>query len=255
MANRIIGTYDFSANFEVKLVGPLDARSKVDSLSNLTDELMDNSYPYLGMVVSVVNDTIPINNGLYLLSTLPNTDILNWSKVGTGAESFMQLDETNFTTSNFSTEFLNAPNESVQVKSFSFTDVVAKDSTIVIKINSSLGQHFLLKLPSFSELNSAKFAGKRIKILMKSNGILNKRKNFMICTAWEDNGSVNQLLSTSVNTKYNNIGYFLPLETIESVNLLWDGDDWLAMDVNKQQYTMLSNENFTTDSSEYINRP
>lgn len=84
---RELGTYEFSANLEVKKQGPLDARLTVESKSELTGL----PFPYLGMLVAVTDDSDPENNGLYVLTgdDPENADVLeNWQKIiiddGTG---------------------------------------------------------------------------------------------------------------------------------------------------------------------------
>ena len=62
---RTQGTFTFSNNLEVKIVQPLDARSVTGNLSDLKDGTI--TYPYSGMLVSVVSDiTATTNNGLYM---------------------------------------------------------------------------------------------------------------------------------------------------------------------------------------------
>ncbi len=83
---RSIGTFNFSSNFETLIQGPLDARLVVPTLSDLTTTSIGAiPYAYKGMVVSVTDDGNATNNGIYILSALPATNISNWTKVGTGS--------------------------------------------------------------------------------------------------------------------------------------------------------------------------
>lgn len=88
--SRQKGTYEFSANFEVLKQAPLDARLTVESKSELTGL----PFPYLGMLVAVINDSNPENNGLYVLTgdDPEKADVLeNWQKIiiddGSGFQS------------------------------------------------------------------------------------------------------------------------------------------------------------------------
>ena len=75
------GTFDFSANLEVLKQGPLDARTTVESKSELTGL----PFSYIGMVVSVTSDTTPENNGVYVLQDTDGTSLANWTQLGTGS--------------------------------------------------------------------------------------------------------------------------------------------------------------------------
>ena len=85
---RSIGTFNFSSNFETLIQGPLDARLVVPTLSDLTTTSIGAiPYPYLGMIVSVTSDGTSTNNGVYILSAFPATNISNWTKLGSGTGS------------------------------------------------------------------------------------------------------------------------------------------------------------------------
>ncbi len=120
---RIQGTFGFASNFEVGYVQPLDARSVTGNLSDLTDGVTI-TYPYSGMLVSVVSDSAnTINNGLYICSN-PGTagNVANgtstWVKVGSG---------TNFTgntwTYSSNTLNLNYQGGSLPVTGFTFLNL------------------------------------------------------------------------------------------------------------------------------------
>ena len=83
------GTFGFASNFEVGYVQPLDARSVTGNLSDLNDGVYI-TYPYSGMLVSVVSDSASTtNNGLYIC-TNPGTagNVADgtsvWEKIGAG---------------------------------------------------------------------------------------------------------------------------------------------------------------------------
>jgi len=82
---REIGTYPLPYNFELNKAAPLDARLVAPTLSDLTTTSLGAiPYPYLGMIVSVTSDGTSTNNGVYMLSAFPATNISNWTKLGSG---------------------------------------------------------------------------------------------------------------------------------------------------------------------------
>lgn len=90
--SRIKGLANFSANFEPQIASPLDARSIVQYQSDLLLESTWQAndgivYTYKGMLVSVVDDVIVDNNGLYILINEDYTQLSSWTKVSGGAVS------------------------------------------------------------------------------------------------------------------------------------------------------------------------
>ena len=83
---RTKGTLALSANFEVKMAEPLDARSRVATKAELilaatwtsTDS---NVYTYVGMPVSVYADSTAANNGIYRLKAADYKVAANWEKM------------------------------------------------------------------------------------------------------------------------------------------------------------------------------
>lgn len=83
---RTKGTLAISANFEVKMAEPMDARSRVATKAELllaatwtsTDS---NVYTYVGMPVSVYADGTAANNGIYRLKAADYTQAGNWGKM------------------------------------------------------------------------------------------------------------------------------------------------------------------------------
>ena len=55
--------------------------------------------------------------------------------------------------------------------------------------------------------------------------------------------STNRIISVNAKTKVGT-DYFLPLETMESVELIWDGFDYLVTNLTKQGYTSLNAKNY-----------
>lgn len=178
-------------------------------------------------------------------------------KKGITTHDFFTMSEIHFTSSSFPLAFPTAvspPAENIQYKSLTFADFPAKETTIVLSISSNISRHYIFKLPEKTETGSINHLGKRIRVFMKRNSLSDVTKSVMLATSWQNSGNDNRLLSLSANTTVTGLGYFLPLETMEVVDLFWDGDDWIALTTNKQEYSLLAANNFTVDVSTYINR-
>lgn len=85
---RTRGVSNFSANYEVKIQGALDARTLVPTKAELLlDTTWENDgleYTYVGMIVSVWNNGV--DNGVYRLTATDYTDVSNWDKLGTSGD-------------------------------------------------------------------------------------------------------------------------------------------------------------------------
>ena len=88
---RLIGSFNFPGNFEVKKEGPLDTRAVVGSIDDLLDTINsegESKYQYFGMLVSVSGDADSANDGVYrLLEGGDPTQLDGWEKLGTGTGS------------------------------------------------------------------------------------------------------------------------------------------------------------------------
>lgn len=96
MADRVIGGFNMSSNYEVSIKKPLDARSLVPSYEALTIKsnwVSSTNKPiaYNGMLVAVANTSDTSKNGLYFLfdpnctTNLKSPDVenaANWIKIG-----------------------------------------------------------------------------------------------------------------------------------------------------------------------------
>jgi len=88
--NRTNGILGISANFEPQVAGAFDARAVVPTQADLllatTWEANDGgTYIYVGMTVTVAEDSTPANNGVYILLNVAGyTNINNWKFVGSG---------------------------------------------------------------------------------------------------------------------------------------------------------------------------
>ncbi len=110
----------------------------------------------------------------------------------------------------------------------------AKQNIVIVDLNTSDDYHHLITLPTGVTINDA---GVMYKIIAKNNNNINLDKYLML---YADN---TRIISCDVKTKYND-SYFLPLETMESVEIIWDGFDYLVTNIVKQGYTSLNAKNF-----------
>lgn len=76
---RTKGTYSLSANIEPRAAAPLDARTVVPTLADLTASGAF-PYPYVGMIVSVQSE-----GKAYILTAADTTSSSNWMPVGSGS--------------------------------------------------------------------------------------------------------------------------------------------------------------------------
>ncbi|HPD34254.1 MAG TPA: hypothetical protein PKV40_07920 [Candidatus Kapabacteria bacterium] len=96
--SRLRGTFNYSANLEVKKTAPLDARLVVETKADLinldTWKDLDNLvWLYKGMVVAVVADSTPSNNGLYfLIDETQYTSYAYWQKIGASSSTILTYD-------------------------------------------------------------------------------------------------------------------------------------------------------------------
>jgi hypothetical protein len=179
-------------------------------------------------------------------------------KKGITTHDFFTMSQIHFSNSSFPLAFpsaTNPPAEQIKLKTFSFADFPAKETTVVVKVVSTDPYHHIIMLPNKLEAGATTRAGTRVRFFVKQNSIYTTTKNLMLATTWMNNGLNNQLLSLMVNTKVTGLGFFLPLETMEVVDLFWDGDDWIALSTGKQEYSLFAADNYQTDVSTYINRP
>jgi hypothetical protein len=272
MANtRIPGVFNFSANFEALIAGPLDARSTVFTVSELTNSTLP--YPYLGMTVAVTSDPILSENGVWILKALPATIKNNWFKLSdsgqdttvtgytfNGTVATIELSNGNdfnidindveisglqysVGVSNHSYELITTgwTQEIISGDTYNTHDLVfggivqaAKQNIVVIDLNTTDDEHHLVYLPTGVTYNDA---GVIYKIIAKSSNNTNLDKYLMVYSPHL------RIIATNIKTRYNN-SYFLPLETMESVEIIWDGYDYLVTNMVKQGYVALNAKNF-----------
>jgi hypothetical protein len=117
---------------------------------------------------------------------------------------------------------------------FGFSEQPAKQNIVVIDLNTSEDNHHLVYLPTNLTEDEA---GIIYKIIAKSSNNTNLDKYLMVFSPDL------KIISSNIKTKYND-SYFLPLETMESVEIIWDGYDYLVTNMVKQGYTALNAKNF-----------
>jgi hypothetical protein len=123
---------------------------------------------------------------------------------------------------------------------FGYSEQPAKQNIVVIDLNTSVDNHHLVYLPTGVTTNDA---GIIYKIIAKSSNNTNLDKYLMVYSPDL------RIISTNIKTKYNN-SYFLPLETMESVEIIWDGYDYLVTNMVKQGYVSLNAKNFIETNSD-----
>lgn len=89
---RYNGVYKAAANYEPQIAAPFDARELVETKADLTNEKTwkqrnGDIWTYVGMVVSVSSDENPANNGRYQLMAADWSNMANWQKMATAADT------------------------------------------------------------------------------------------------------------------------------------------------------------------------
>jgi len=262
--SRVPGVFNFSANFEALIAAPLDARGTVVNYSELTDSSLP--YPYLGMVVAVTSDATTSNNGLYLLTATPATVSGNWFKLGSGGVTITgvtysgtvqtiglsdggsfttDINDTQLTGVQYSTGISTHSYQYIDDAAFTGTTIsgqtygivdlvgTAKLNIVVLDVTSGHSYDHLVNLPTLT-INDA---GILFRIIAKQANLSDLSKFLLVFS------EINRIIAPSIKTEYNG-SYFVPLETMESIELIWDGYDWLVTNINKQPYVALNAENF-----------
>ncbi len=87
---------NFGNGFNIGAVGPIDARMRVQYLSDLTSAWTDAIPSYPGMIVTVMYDgtsgTTPLGH-VYVLKNADATKLENWVKLSTAADGTISADE------------------------------------------------------------------------------------------------------------------------------------------------------------------
>ena len=164
------------------------------------------------------------------------------TKEGVTTHGFIFLDENSFTGNTFNIIFTtSSKTDSIQVKELQTTDFTAKLTYVVLDVvNTGSTENYIVVLPPFVSANDE---SRVIKFVTKRNN-LNNANDLMVGSKWASGGSQDRIIAANINTKLTNDGYFFPLETLESVELLYDGYDWLVVNTQKQQYVQATPVNY-----------
>jgi hypothetical protein len=267
---RVPGVFNFSANYEPLIAGPLDARLTVVNVSELTNNSLP--YPYLGMPVIVTSDPDEKENGLWVLVKLPATLKENWRQIAFGDinikeytlngtivsieleggdiftidlnEVFLKEEQYATGISNHSYELITTgwTSEVISGDTYNTTELMygdnlnpAKLNIVLINVDDDTPNHFLLKLPDVGVTSDN--GGILYKIIIKNYNNENLDKFLMIYS------ETKRILAANIVTEYQG-SYFLPLEMMESVEILWDGVDYIAINMVKQGYVSLNAKSF-----------
>jgi hypothetical protein len=164
------------------------------------------------------------------------------SKEGVTTHGFIFLDENSFTGDTFNVIFTASSNtDTIQVKELQVTGFTAKLTYVVLDVvNTGSTENYVVVLPPFVSANDE---SRVIKFVTKRNN-LNNATDLMVASKWTSGGTQDRIIAANINTKLANAGYFFPLETLESVELLYDGYDWLVVNTQKQQYVQATPVNY-----------
>lgn len=164
------------------------------------------------------------------------------SKEGVTTHGFIFLDENSFTGDTFNLIFTTSANtDPIQVKELQITGFTSKLTYVVLDVVSTGStENYIVTLPPFVSANDE---SRVIKFVTKRNN-LDNANDLMVASKWTSGGTQDRIIAANINTKLTNAGYFFPLETLESVELLYDGYDWLVVNTQKQQYVQATPVNY-----------
>jgi len=164
------------------------------------------------------------------------------SKEGVTTHGFIFLDENSFTGDTFNLIFTTSSNtDTIQVKELQVTGFTAKLTYVVLDVvNTGSTENYIVVLPPFVSANDE---SRVIKFVTKRNN-LNNLNDLIVASKWVSGGTQDRIIASNINTRVTNGGYFFPLETLESVELLYDGYDWLVVNTQKQQYVQATPVNY-----------
>jgi hypothetical protein len=137
-------------------------------------------------------------------------------------------------TNTWQTEVISGETYNTVTLQYGSVEQPSKLNIVVIDLNTTEDKHHLVKLPQNLNIDDA---GVIYKIIAKNNNNSNLDKYLMVFSEEK------RLISVNVRTKYND-SYFIPLETMENVEIIWDGYDYLVTNIVKQGYVSLNAKNF-----------
>lgn len=169
------------------------------------------------------------------------------SKDGVTTHGFIFLDENSFSSQPFNTVFVDSPStEDTMFYEFDSNNFKAKTTYVVIDVvDPTSTSNYITVLPEFS---SSVDESRVIKFVTKRNN-LEVKNDLIVGAKWLSDGNTNRIMSTNLKTKLDGSGFFYPLETLESTDFIYDGSDWLAISVQKQNYINHQPVNYLIDGS------
>jgi len=132
-------------------------------------------------------------------------------------------------------EVISGTTYNTKYVNYGYNEKPAKENVVVVNLNTNTNNHHLLYLPTTETTTNN--GGITYKIVVKSSDNLATDKYLMIFSPNK------RIISSSIKTLYQD-SYFLPLETSESVEIIWDGFDYLVTNIVKQPYISLNAKNF-----------
>ena len=177
-----------------------------------------------GVTYSGTTQIIGLSDG-GTFSTDINTTQLTTTQFSTGisTHSYQYIDDASFT------------GTTISGQTYEIIDLLgtAKLNIVVLDVVSSDPYDHLVNLPTLA-VNEA---GVLFRIIAKQANLSYLNRFVLVFS------EINRIIAPSIKTEYNG-SYFAPLETMESIELIWDGYDWLVTNINKQPYVALNAENF-----------
>ena len=171
------------------------------------------------------------------------------SKEGVTTHGFKFIDETSFNQIPFDALMGTTGTGYSDVMHLEIleTDLTAKTTYVVLDVvNTGSTMNYVLLLPNLS----SDYEGKLIKFVTKRNGLV-VYNDILVASKWINSGNDYRIIATNLKTRVINVGYFVPLETLETTEILFDGFDWLVTDVQKQGYFMYQPGNYLLSSGTY----
>lgn len=189
------------------------------SVNGVEDYILDGSICRLTLVDNTVFE-IDLNE-----TTLSNSDY----SVGISNHSYELI------TNQWTQEVISGDTYNTHHLIYGDNQIPSKYNVVIVDLVTSENLHHLVYLPDTYVNNTN--PGIIYKIVVKQNDNDNQDKFLMLFSPTK------RLISANIKTKYND-SYFLPLETMENVEIIWDGSDYLVTNLVKQGYTSLNANNF-----------
>ena len=178
-----------------------------------------------GVTYSGTVQTIGLSDGGSFMTDINDTQLAGTQySTGISTHSYQYIDDMSFT------------GTTISGQTYQIVDLVgtAKLNVVVLEVISSGDPYdHLVNLPTLTTNE----AGILFRIVAKQAALAYLNRFLLVFS------EINRIIAPSIKTEYNG-SYFAPLETMESIELIWDGYDWLVTNINKQPYVSLNAENF-----------